>query len=270
MKGSWKIGRIAGVDAFVHWSFGLLIAWAGWSAWSGAGSLLAVALGIAFLLAVFGSVLLHELGHALAARGYGVRTHSILLTPIGGIANLEGMPSAPRAELAIALAGPAVNVVIAASLALLLAMFGNGFGLVEGLVSGLMWANVTLAAFNLIPAFPMDGGRALRALLATRMGKHSATAIAVKLGKAVAIAMAIIGFFTNPMLVLVAVFVWIAGSSEARAISADVPGSWSSDVYARRDTAAWWDERYDEVDRWNRPRSNPPSVVLINGRLFYR
>lgn len=270
MKGSWKIGRIAGVDAFVHWSFGLLVAWAGWSAWSGAGSMLAVVLGVAFLLAVFGSVLLHELGHALVARGYGVRTHSILLTPIGGIANLEGMPSAPRAELAIALAGPAVNVVIAAGLALMLAMFGNGFGLVEGLVSGLMWANVTLALFNLIPAFPMDGGRALRAFLATRMGKHSATAIAVKLGKAVAIAMAIVGFFTNPMLVLVAVFVWIAGSSEAKAVSADVPGTWSSDIYARHDATSWWDERYDEVDRWNRPRSGPPSVMLINGRLYYR
>src|SRR5688500_19174273 len=104
MRGSWKLGRFAGVDAFVHWSFGLLVAWAAWTAWTGAGSLLAVALGIAFLLAVFGSVLLHELGHALMARHHGVRTHSILLTPIGGVASLDGMPPAPRAALAIALA----------------------------------------------------------------------------------------------------------------------------------------------------------------------
>jgi stage IV sporulation protein FB len=206
----------------------------------------------------------------LAARGYGVRTHSILLTPIGGIASLEGMPSAPRAELTIALAGPAVNVVIAAGLALMLAMFGNGFGLVEGLATGLMWANVTLAAFNLIPAFPMDGGRALRALLATRMSKRKATAIAVTLGKAVAIAMAIVGFFFSPMLVLIAVFVWVGGSAEARATASDGETDWSSDVYDRRDTSGWWDERYDEVDRWNRPRTTPPSVMLVNGRLYYR
>ena len=227
--------------------------------------MLAVTLGLAFLFAVFGSVLLHELGHALVARRYGMRTHSIVLTPIGGIANLDGMPAAPRAELAIALAGPAVNVVIAAGLALVSAM---GFGLGFGLFSALMWANVTLAVFNLIPAFPMDGGRALRALLATRMGKRAATGIAVNLGKAVAIAMGIIGFFTSPMLMMIAVFVWFAGSAEARAVGYDaarrgVPGSgprppptraraqrggtipmpattrskWSTDATSRRDRA---------------------------------
>jgi Zn-dependent protease len=253
MKGSWKLGRFAGVDAYVHWSFALLIAWAAWSAWAGAGSLLAVALGLAFLFAVFGSVLLHELGHALVARRYGVRTQHIVLTPIGGIASLEGMPSAPRAELAVALAGPAVNLVIAAGLALLSAM---GFGFGFGLVSALMWANLTLAIFNLIPAFPMDGGRALRALLATRMGKRSATSIAVSLGKVVAIAMGIVGFFTNPMLVLVAVFVWFAGSAEAKAVGYDAP-RW------RMDAGSWWEE---DVTRYRRR----PNVFLVNGRLYYR
>lgn len=256
MKGSWKLGRFAGVDAYVHWTFGLLVAWAGWSAWQGAGSVLAVMLGLAFLFAVFGSVLLHELGHALVARRYGVRTHNIVLTPIGGMANLDGIPAAPRAELAIALAGPAVNVVIAAGLALLSAM---GFGLGFGLMSALMWANISLALFNLIPAFPMDGGRALRAWLATRMGKRAATGVAVSLGKVIAIAMAIVGLFTNPMLLLVAVFVWFAGSAESRAVEP---------------STGWWEDdgvryAYDEVAA-RRRRAGPPQVLLINGRLYYR
>lgn len=258
MKGTWKLGRFAGVDAFVHWSFGLLVAWAAWSAWSGAGTLLAVALGVAFLLAVFGSVLLHELGHALVARRYGVRTQHIVLTPIGGIASLENMPSAPRAELAIALAGPAVNLAIAAGLALLGAM---GFSFGFGLLGALMWANITLALFNLIPAFPMDGGRALRAFLATRMGKRNATGIAVTLGKAVAIAMGLVGFFTNPMLVLVAVFVWFAGSAEARQVGYDDRRSWVSPY----EQGTWWDERDAYATR-----RRAPTVMLIDGRLYYR
>lgn len=256
MRGAWKLGRFAGVDAYVHWTFALLLAWAGWTAWQGAGTGLAVVLGIGFLSAVFASVLLHELGHALMARRWGVRTQHILLTPIGGIASLEGMPSAPRAELAVALAGPAVNLVIAAGLAL----FGNVTGLqMFGLVDGLMWANLSLALFNLIPAFPMDGGRALRALLAQRMGRTSATTLAVRLGRGVAVVMAVLGLFYNPMLLLIAAFVWFAGAAEARATRATEyvrPSDWYGGVV---------DDAYPEALRRVRVGSR---MVWIDARHF--
>jgi len=225
MRGAWKLGRFAGIDAYVHWTFALLMAWAGWSAWRGAGTGLAVVLGLGFLIAVFGSVLLHELGHALVARRWGVPTRHILLTPIGGVASIEGMPRAPRAELQVALAGPAVNLVIAAVLALVGSTTGASM---FGLVDALMWANLSLALFNLIPAFPMDGGRALRAILAGRIGPNAATKLAVRLGRVVAVAMAVLGLLYNPMLVLIAAFVWFAGAAEMKASAAEDRGGWLS------------------------------------------
>ncbi len=256
MRGSWKLGRFAGVDAYVHWTFALLLGWAALTSWNGAGSVVAVGIGIAFLLAVFGSVLLHELGHALAARRHGVRTRNILLTPIGGIASLEGMPASGRAELEVALAGPVVNVGLAAALALVHQLSGwSAFGLIEGL----MWANVSLALFNMLPAFPMDGGRALRALLATRIGPRAATRAAVRLGKAVAVVMAIAGLVYNPMLVMIAVFVWFAGSAEARASELRYAGI----DEGHRINAPWW--------AWQRPHAASRSSaarVFWNGRRF--
>jgi Zn-dependent protease len=214
MKWSWKIGTFAGVDAYVHASFLLIVAWAAWAAFAGAGTVLAAVLGVVFLLGVFGSVLLHELGHALVARRYGIATRRIVLLPIGGIAQLEGEPKSPRQELAIALAGPAVNFAIAGGLFVLLGLFGAPGGF--GLLGSLMLANVLLGLFNLVPAFPMDGGRALRALLATRVGRTRATDIAVKVGKVAAIAFGIIGLFTSWTLALIGLFVWFAASAEGR------------------------------------------------------
>lgn len=225
MRGAWRLGRFAGIDAYVHWTFALLMAWAGWTAWQGAGTGLAVVLGLGFLVAVFGSVLLHELGHALVARRWGVSTRHILLTPLGGIASLEGMPRAPRAELQVALAGPAVNLVLAAMLALVGSTTGAS---VFGLVDALMWANLSLALFNLIPAFPMDGGRALRAILAGRIGAQAATTLAVRLGRGVAVVMGVLGVLYNPMLLMIAVFIWFAGAAEQRASAAEDPGIWLS------------------------------------------
>jgi Zn-dependent protease len=215
MKWSWKLGRFAGIDTYVHATFLLLVGWAAWASYAGAGTVFAAVLGVAFLLAVFGSVLLHELGHALVARRYGIRTRKIVLSPIGGLAQLDGMPAHPRQELAVALAGPAVNFVLAG----VLFVIGSGLGTspMYGLLDGLVFANLTLGAFNLVPAFPMDGGRALRAFLATRMGNHNATEIAARVGKVVAIAMGIIGLATNWVLVAIAVFVWFAASAELRA-----------------------------------------------------
>jgi len=216
MQWSWKLGRFAGIDTYVHASFLLLVGWAVWASWTGAGSLLSVVFGVGFLLAVFGSVLLHEYGHALVARRYGIATRRIVLYPIGGVAQLEGMPRKPRQELAVALAGPAVNFAIAAGLWVLSPLFGAG--LVGSLLGSLMIANLTLGLFNLVPAFPMDGGRALRAFLAERVGSRKATETAAAIGKWVAAAMAIYGlFFGGPfMLVLIAGFVWFAANAELR------------------------------------------------------
>lgn len=213
MTWTWKIGRIAGIDAHVHASFLLLLGWAAWSSYTGGGTWFAALMGVVFLLTVFGSVLLHELGHALTARRFGIRTRQILLLPIGGVAQLEGEPRTPRQELLVALAGPAVNFVIAAVLALWMAL---GFVPTTGLFGALLVANLSIGLFNLIPAFPMDGGRVLRALLAERMGGFRATQLAVKIGKVAAITLGIVGLATSWMLTLVAVFVWFAADAEAR------------------------------------------------------
>ena len=221
MKWSWKLGRFAGIDTYVHASFLLLVAWSVWASWSGVGTGLAVIMGVAFLLAVFASVLMHELGHALVARRYGVRTRRIVLSPIGGIAQLEGMPRRPREELAVALAGPAVNFVLAAALWLVLPVFG-GSALLADFFGSVVLANLGLGVFNLIPAFPMDGGRALRALLATRVGTYRATETAAKVGKAIALVMGVVGVVWGPfMLALVAAFVWLAANAEQQASRAE-------------------------------------------------
>ena len=213
MKWSWKLGRFAGIDAYVHTSFLLLVAWAAWAAYQGAGTGLAALLGVVFLVGVFGSVLLHEFGHALAARHYGIRTRRIVLWPMGGVAQLEDSPRSPKHELHIALAGPAVNFAIAAALWGVVNLVGLP---TYGLLASLVVANLTLGLFNLVPAFPMDGGRVLRALLATRIGGRRATDIAVKIGKAAAVGFIVAGLFGNTVLILVGAFVWFAAGAESR------------------------------------------------------
>lgn len=223
MKWSWKIGKLAGIDLRIHATFLLLLAWVGAAHWLRDRSLEAVLAGVGFILALFGCVLLHELGHVLAARRYGIPTRDITLLPIGGLARLERMPEKPRQELWVALAGPAVNVVIA------VVLFGwltltNGWaplgemGAATGPFLERMWlANMWLVLFNLIPAFPMDGGRVLRALLASRMEYVKATQIAAGVGQGLAFVFGLAGLFTNPMLLFVALFVWIGASQEAGA-----------------------------------------------------
>jgi Zn-dependent protease/CBS domain-containing protein len=184
------------------------------------------------MLAVFGIVILHECGHALTARRYGIHTRDITLLPIGGIARLERMPREPKEELLVALAGPAVNVVLAAVLYGAMALTGArgvrlaleqaaaGPGLTSALAQ-LIAINVWLAAFNLLPAFPMDGGRVLRALIAMRSHDYvRATMTAARVGRAFAFLFALIGIFwlQSPTLALVALFVWIAATGEALAV----------------------------------------------------
>jgi Zn-dependent protease len=221
MKWSWKIATISGIGVYIHATFLFIIVWVianHLALGQGISSALA---GVLFTLALFGCVLLHELGHALAAKRYNIRTRDIILFPIGGVARLERLPEEPRQELWVALAGPAVNVVIAAIVFLWLA-FTNTFQPVKELtVAGgsfmerFMIANVFLVLFNLIPAFPMDGGRVLRALLASRMEYTRATQIAAGTGQAFALLFGAVGLFTNPMLIFVALFIWIGASQES-------------------------------------------------------
>jgi len=216
----WKLGNLAGIGVYVHWSFWILPAWILLSTLSGGGGLITAVTMVVFVFAVFGCVVLHELGHALMARRYRIGTHDITLYPIGGVASLTRIPSRPSHELAIALAGPAVNVVIAA--ALFAGAFLTGVGgqaAIGDMVGGsflinLACVNVALVAFNLLPAFPMDGGRVLRAFLAMRIPYVRATTIAARVGQAIAVVLALIGVFSGGTLLLVALFVFLAAHAE--------------------------------------------------------
>jgi Zn-dependent protease/CBS domain-containing protein len=179
--------------------------------------------GVALILAVFGIVVLHELGHALTARRFGIRTREITLLPFGGVAALERMPDKPVQELLVTLAGPAVNVALALALGLVVVASGGTLSpqdlhVASGpFLTKLVWINVSLALFNLLPAFPMDGGRVLRALLAFRLPYARATALAARTGQVMALILGAIGLFASPMLLVIAVFVWMGARQESTA-----------------------------------------------------
>lgn len=224
MKWSVKVGRLLGIDVYLHFTFLLLLGFLAFAYWRASQRMEAVLAGVGFFVALFGCVLLHELGHALMARRFGVKTRDITLLPIGGVARLEKMPEKPMQEFWVALAGPAVNVVIAAGLFGWL-WFTRALVPVEqlsvtggSLLERLMVVNIFLVLFNLLPAFPMDGGRVLRALLATRLGRRRATAIAANVGQGMAILFGIIGFFHNPFLIFIAIFVFLGAQAEAGAV----------------------------------------------------
>jgi Zn-dependent protease/predicted transcriptional regulator len=226
MKWSWKIGRVSGIDLRVHATFAILLIWLALLYYQDTGTAAGAARGVLFTLAMFGSVVLHELGHALTARRFGASTRDITLLPIGGVAHLEHIPTQPHQELWIALAGPAVTVGIAAAIYILLRVLGLPVGFVKeatahgergAFLAQLMWVNVSLVIFNLLPAFPMDGGRVLRAVLAFRMDYLRATEVAARVGKWFALLFGIIGLLVSPFLVLIGLFVWLAAASESSA-----------------------------------------------------
>jgi len=218
---AWKIGRMFGIDIHIHWTFFLLIAWVFL-----ANSAAEAAVLLPLVVAAFGCVVLHELGHALAARQFGIGTRDITLLPIGGVARLERMSEKPWEEFCIAVAGPAVNVVIAIALFGVVAvgvLLGSSVFVQSpmGLFLGrLLAVNIFMVLFNMIPAFPMDGGRVLRAVLASSIGFLPATRVAVRVATVFAVLFAVGGIIgtilgvASPMFILLAAFVWFAGQKE--------------------------------------------------------
>lgn len=217
MGWSLTIGRIAGTDIRLHFTFLLFLVWLAVVDYLAGGAAAALDT-VAFILLVFLCVTLHEFGHITMARRFGIKTPQVVLSPIGGIASLERMPEKPVQELLVAIAGPLVNVVIA-----LLLMAGFGLSL-EGLAAidfekaalaeRLLLVNVMLVLFNLVPAFPMDGGRVLRALLAMKLDARRATALAARIGQAFAFLFVALGLFGNPILMLVGIFIYFAAAAE--------------------------------------------------------
>jgi stage IV sporulation protein FB len=235
MSWSLNIGTIAGTAVRVHITFLLFLGWIFFASYVAEGPEDAVA-SLLFMLLLFACVLAHEFGHIFTARAFGIATPDVTLLPIGGVARLERIPEEPREEFLIAIAGPLVNVAIAFGLVLLAGarLKAGDLTVMESpnvsLVDRLAAVNLFLALFNMIPAFPMDGGRVLRALLATRLGFLRATEIAAFIGQGVAFALGFIGLFYNPLLIFIAIFVYLAAAAEAhmvamRAMSRGVPVS---------------------------------------------
>ena len=224
MPWSLNIGRIAGTAIRVHITFLLFLGWIFAASYAAGGSQAAWS-ALVFMVLLFACVVAHEFGHIFTARAFGVPTPDVTLLPIGGVARLARIPEAPREEFLIAIAGPLVNVAIA----FLLMLFAGGqlstaaLAAVDSthisLIDRLAAVNIFLALFNMIPAFPMDGGRVLRALLASRLGFVRATEIAASIGQAVAFALGFIGLLYNPILIFIAIFVYLAAASEAHSVA---------------------------------------------------
>ena len=220
MRWSITVGRFGGTEVKIHITFLLFLVWIAFSGWSRGGPAAALDSTL-FIVLLFACVVLHEFGHIGAARRYGIKTPEVTLLPIGGVASLQRLPSDPVQELVVALAGPAVNLVI--GLALIVAVGSVHPGELAqidnpklSLLGRLAIANLFLVVFNLIPAFPMDGGRVLHALLAMRVGAAQATEIAARIGQALAFGLGFLGLFGNPLLLFIAIFVYIAAGGEAQ------------------------------------------------------
>jgi Zn-dependent protease len=219
MSWSIKLFTLGGTAVRMHLTFLLLLAWIAAVQWM-RGTAQDAVYGVLFILVLFACVVLHEFGHIWAARRYGIRTPDVTLLPIGGVASMERMPEKPGQEIVVALAGPAVNAVIALVLIVVLGLRLDPTQMSVETLHTSFWAqvavaNVILLVFNLVPAFPMDGGRVLRALLAIWLGFGPATKVAARIGQALAIVFAFLGLMGNPLLILIAAFIFLAAAGEA-------------------------------------------------------
>ncbi len=226
MKANLSLGSISGIKIKVHWTFFFLIAWIVFSELKQGGTTESVLFNITLVLAVFVCVILHELGHALTAKRFGISTKKITLLPIGGMASLERIPESPKQELLVTLAGPLVNVIIALLLYFIIPVnefmnlnFTESFEILmsfsfQNFFFYLFIVNVGLVIFNIIPAFPMDGGRILRALLAMNMSRVKATQIASSIGQFIAVIFLLLGLLFNPFLVVIALFIFLGAYGE--------------------------------------------------------
>lgn len=221
MKWSLNLGRLFGIRVLVHWTFLILLLWVVFHEIQKGSDWPTTLLTLAYILTIFLCVVLHELGHALTAKRYGIETKKITLLPIGGVASLERLPEDPRKELQVAIAGPLVNVIICIILYPLLkipALTSNVDLLSkitpQNFIYSIFVINLFLVLFNAIPAFPMDGGRVLRAILAMSMGRLKATNLASKLGQIIAFCFFALGFFYNPFLIFIGLFVFFGAYSE--------------------------------------------------------
>lgn len=286
------MGRIFDIETKIHASFLLVLVWSLVSTFRHGGTAVTAVAGLVFTLAIFASVLLHEFGHALTARRFGIRTRQIVLLPIGGVAQLEHTRMPPRAEFWIALAGPIVSLTLSGLLFALAAAMG-----VLGSFSwlgGLAWANLMIGVFNLLPAFPMDGGRVLRAGLAKRMSYGRATQIAAKVGQASAIGLGFLSLlgFGSPMLMLIAVFIFFAARAELNFAERmgfsqgprgkQMPSWWKkfsqspfrrpprNSVYEMHETVDEYDARSGQPSASSRPvRGDDRVVIVVGNRGLY-
>lgn len=222
MKGSFKLGSIAGIGIFIHWSFTLLIAYIVYSNYRAGHNAEQIMWAVIFILSIFVTVFLHELGHALAAKKYNIKTKDITILPIGGLARLERIPEKPKEELIVAIAGPAVNIALALITGLFITLpeikeltiqLSGGVNQSNFFLNFFI-VNIWLAIFNLIPAFPMDGGRVLRAILSMKVERHIATKIAARIGQLLAVGFIFLGFYSNPFLIFIGLFIILGAQGE--------------------------------------------------------
>ena len=222
MKGSFKLGSIAGIGIFIHWSFTLLIAYIVYSNYRAGHNAEQIMWAVIFILSIFVTVFLHELGHALAAKKYNIKTKDITILPIGGLARLERIPEKPKEELIVAIAGPAVNIALALITGLFITLpeikeltiqLSGGVNQSNFFLNFFI-VNIWLALFNLIPAFPMDGGRVLRAILSMKVERHIATKIAARIGQLLAVGFIFLGFYSNPFLIFIGLFIILGAQGE--------------------------------------------------------
>jgi Zn-dependent protease len=222
MKASLQIGKFVGIKVSIHWTFLLLLLWIVYANGKAGADATAIAWSIGFILSIFVCVVLHEFGHALTAKRFHINTRDITLYPIGGVARLESIPKKPKGELLVALAGPAVNLVISGILFpfVNMEMWKEGVGKfsevnAHNFLFSFATVNIWLAVFNLIPAFPMDGGRVFRALLSFKLPRVQATRIAAGLGQLIALVFMLIGFYVNPFMIFIGLFIFLGAQAEA-------------------------------------------------------